>query len=77
MNRALHWENRLLGCRAVLDEFTATVSRNGYSWSSSIENRDRIIWHHVAGSETGARAAAEAYLATLDTPAPPPAENRR
>ncbi len=74
--RAITWESRLLGSRAELAGLTATVSRNGFSWSWRIEDRDRIICNHVADSETGAQAAAEAYLAALDTLTQLPAENR-
>ncbi len=76
MNRAVVWESRVLGSRTELADLTATVSRNGFSWSWRIENRDRIICNHVAGSETGAQAAAEAYLAALETIIQPLAENR-
>lgn len=77
MSRAVHWESRLLGSQAALSDLTATVSRNGFSWSWRIENRDRIICNHVADSKTGAQAAAEAYLTALDTLIQSPAENRR
>lgn len=76
MSRAVHWESRLLGCRAVLAGLTATVARNGFSWSWQVEDDDRIICNHVAESEIGARAAAEAYLAALDTLTQFPVENR-
>ncbi len=79
MSRPINWESRVLGSRAELADLTATVSRNGFSWSWRIENRDRIICNHVADSQTGAQAAAEAYLTaldTLDTLIQPPAENR-
>ncbi len=76
MNRAITWETRVLGSRAELADLTATVSRNGFSWSWRIEDRDRIICNHVAVSETGAQAAAEAYLCALQTLIQPPAENR-
>lgn len=77
MSTAISWASHLLGSRAELAGLTATVSRTGYSWSWRVENRHRVICTHVAGSELGARAAAEAYLAALDTLSLAPAENRR
>jgi len=77
MSSAIAWASHLLGSRAELAGLTATVSRTGFSWSWRVENRDQIICNHVAASELGARAAAEAYLAALNTLSPSPAENRR
>ncbi len=74
MSTTIAWESHLLGSRAELAGLTATVSRTGFSWSWRVENRHQIMCNHVATSELGARAAAEAYLDTLSLP---PAENRR
>lgn len=74
MSNAIAWKSRVLGSRAELAGHTATVLRNGFTWSWRIETNEQIICSQIAGSQMGAQAAAEACLATLVASA---AEQRR
>lgn len=74
MSGAVAWQSRALGSRAELAGLTATVLRNGFSWSWRIETRDQILCLQIADTKSGAQVAAEAYLATLVDLT---AENRR
>lgn len=74
MSGAVTWQSRVLGSRAELAGLTATVARNGFSWSWRVETPDRILCNQIADTKSGAQAAAEAYLANLVDLT---AENRR